>query len=445
MGNRVANLARQAGVVGAGGAGFPTHIKLDAHVDCVIVNGAECEPLITVDQVLMLNKAVQLGVMLEQVRQDLGAREAIIAIKAKHQEAVAEMKKAVASFPQITVRALKDFYPAGDEFVLVYETTGRQIPQGGIPLEVGIVVINVETLWNLAEAGEGRPLTKKWVTVSGAVAVPGTYQVPLGVSIGDMLELAGGSLISEFEVINGGPMMGKLVKNLNEPVTKTTKGLLVLPWTNPVVQLASRPLSTILRHAQSMCCQCQMCTDLCPRHLLGYDISPNKVILAASYKEQMTWATFTAAFLCSECGACDLYSCPMGLSPRRVNQAIKEEMIRQGIKNPYKGGESAVNSWRTYRRIPAKRLTSRLAVDSYKSPAILREVDFSPNRVEILLKQHIGVPSKPVVQKGDRVEIGQLIAEIPEQGNLGSNIFASISGWVLDICPEKIILGSTQE
>lgn len=444
MDNRIAELAREAGVIGAGGAGFPTHIKLNTKVEYVILNGAECEPLISVDQILLRTKAHSLTAMLEEVREALGAKEGIMGIKAKHQEVIGVVEEALVSYPKLKVIPLGDFYPAGDEVVLVYETTGRQIPHSGIPLDVGVVVINVETLWNLAEAKEGRPVTEKWVTVAGAVASPGTFQVPLGVSVGEMLKLAGDPVLSDFAVINGGPMMGKLVHNLNEPVTKTTKALLVLSKTNPVVQNSIRPLEVIYRQAQSICCQCQLCSDLCPRNLLGYQIHPHQMILAAGYQGQFQGTRVLEAFLCSECGACDLFACTMGLSPRRVNQSLKKELTRLGAKNPYKGDSAHVHQWRNYRRIPTKRLKTRLGLDAYDASPPLRIVGIFPSQVQIPLKQHIGMPAAPMVKKGDLVEKGQLIGMIPEEGKLSSNYHASISGRIREVTGESIVINSIE-
>lgn len=438
MGNRIAELARKSGVVGAGGAGFPTHVKLNVKVDCVILNGAECEPLIAVDQMLLLKDAERLAEMLETVRRDLGAGEAVIAIKAKHKEAVCKAENAVKKYPNIRVNPLGDFYPAGDEYVLVYETTGKQIPQGGIPLECGAVVVNVETLWNLARAEEGNPVFRKWVTVAGAVKKPGTFFVPLGISFEEMIALAGGPAISDFGVINGGPMMGKLVSDLKEPVVKTTKGILVLPENNPVILNRRASLSSILRRALSMCCQCRMCTDLCPRNLLGYHINPNRTMLDASYRWKLDGIQLADALLCSECGACELYACPMGLSPRRVNQALKAELARQGVKNPYKGTVPVANAWRKYRRIPTTRLICRLGLEPYLVAPEVYDTDYLPDAIEIPLKQHTGVPSKPVVAAGDRVRAGDLVAQIPSEGLLGSNLFAGISGKVTEITDQSI-------
>ncbi len=431
-------LALDNGIVGAGGAGFPTHVKLNATVDYLVVNGAECEPLMTVDQVLMHHFSDHLTATIDALREELGAKEAIIGIKAKHVEVVDVMKKTSGAYTNVRVEPLGDFYPAGDEVVLVYETTGRQIPQGGIPLDCKVVVINIETLYNLWQASQGSPLVSKWVTVAGHVPNPGTYYVPLGVTIGQMIELAGGASISDYSVINGGPMMGKLVNSLDEPVTKTTKGLLVLPNDNPVIENHHRLLTHIIKQAQSICCQCRLCTDLCPRNLLGYGIEPNKTILSAGYSFSVNGGEAgKGALLCSECGACDMYACPMGLSPRRVNQVLKSGLAQQKIAPPDKGKEVKASEWRPYRRIPTKRLVARLGLNRYNSPDIWMDQTIDPELVTLPLRQHIGAPSVPVVKTGDSVNRGDLIADIPEK-SLGSKVFASISGTVREVTSDYI-------
>jgi Na+-translocating ferredoxin:NAD+ oxidoreductase RnfC subunit len=436
MANKISDLALHAGVVGAGGAGFPTHVKLDAQVDTVILNGAECEPLMSVDQILMLSFADRLTVMFEEIRQELGAQQAIIGIKAKHKEAVTEMQRATAHISNMRIEPLGDFYPAGDEVVLVYETTGRLIPHSSIPLNIGAVVLNVETLFNIEQAKKGEVLTQKWVTVTGAVAHPSTFKVPLGVSVQELLALAGGATIPDYAVLDGGPMMGRLVEDLTQPVTKTTKGLVVLPLDNPAVSMQLKPLSNILREARAMCCQCRLCTDLCPRHLLGYDINPHKSMMAASFGTAMA-GSIPGAYLCSECGVCDQYACPMGLSPRRVNQLLKAELLKLGIKNPYVGKKPVIDPMRQFGRIPTNRLVRRLDLKRYPAFAPFKHTSMEPVRVLLPLKQHIGVASQPIVKTGDTVTKGQLIAEKPE-GKLGSRIFASISGRVTNCNNDRI-------
>lgn len=437
--HKLMDLARQFGVVGAGGAGFPTHVKLNAKVDYLVINGAECEPLMTVDQLLMQRYPEQLAETLHTLRRELDAKEVIIGIKAKHKGIIEVLEQAVRTFDRIRVAPLGDFYPAGDEYVLVYETTGRQIPQGGIPLECGVVVINVETLWNLWQGVEGKAVTHKWVTVAGKVNRPGVYRVPLGISISEMLTLAGGSTIEEYSVVNGGPMMGKLVHDLQEPVTKTTKGLLVLPNDSPVIVNQLISLERIIRQAQSVCCQCQICTDLCPRNLLGYKIHPNKTILAAGYQWSARTGGILGAMLCSECGACDMYACSMGLSPRRINQMLKSLLVNERVSSPNKGALVQASEWRPYRRIPTKRLIKRLGLLEYHSPVQWIDNSYEPNQVVLYLRQHIGVSSKPIVHVGEIVELGQQVAAIPD-GMLGGNLFASLTGRVTEVTDTYIAI-----
>lgn len=445
MSTTMKQLARDYGVVGAGGAGFPTHVKLNAQVDTILINGAECEPMITVDQVLMRTYAPDLMKILDQVRVECGAKEAVLAIKAKHEEVLQVVEKASQAYPYIRVHPLEDKYPAGDEQVLVYEVTGRLIPSSGLPLDCGVVVMNVETLWNLGQAQQGHPVTDKWVTIAGEVERPGTYRLPIGMSAAEAIALAGGVLDERVAILDGGPMMGKL-KTSKDPITKTTKALLVLPGDNPVIQNRVTPLEAILRQARSVCCQCSLCTDLCPRHLLGHDIEPNKTILAASYAWEVGAAAIPQAYLCSECGACDMYACTMGLSPRRVNQMLKGILAREKTPNPYKGKAVTVRDEREYRRIPTKRLVSRLGIGQYHSPDVFIPEQAAPQQLTLLLRQHVGAPSVPVVNAGDWVEAGQLIAEIPENA-MGSRIFTPLAGRIKAVNTDCVTIqvGGTEQ
>ncbi len=438
MSNYIAELALKAGIVGAGGAGFPTHVKLDAKVKHIIINGAECEPLITVDQMLMLQRPDELVQMAEQVRSELGAVLVSFAVKAKHSKLIAELQRAIDNNQNLQVFQLGDFYPAGDEVVTVYEVTGLLIPEGGIPLDVGVVVLNVETLWNLSRAKKGIVNTHKWLTVAGLVERPGVYRVPMGIAKRQVLEAAGAELNKDVYFIDGGPMMGNLVKDLNEVVTKTTKALLAFPVNHPVIVNARRDMNQMLRLARSVCCQCRLCTDVCPRNLLGYHCEPHRTILDAAYNWSINSEGITQALACSECGACDMYSCPMGLSPRRINIMIKQELNKLQIPNPNKGSEPKPSLWRSYRRIPTSRLCSRLDVAKYFSPVKINAQEFIPENIYLPLKQHIGAPAQPVVTVGDKVRFGQLIAALPEGTRISSNIFSSMNGTVTAVDAEGI-------
>lgn len=437
MDKSLVETVKEAGVVGAGGAGFPTHVKINAQVEYIVVNAAECEPLLRVDQQLMAVRGEEMIHGLRAVMEATGAAKALIGLKEKYGPAISFLQERLKREPQIEMYILKDFYPAGDEQVMVYETTGRIVPEGGIPLNVGVVVVNVETLINIHNALEGYPVTDKYVTVTGWVLKPITVKVPLGITLQEVLDLSGGALGSNFTVINGGPLMGAVVKNLQDPVTKTTKGLVVLPENHPLITKKNKDLNVILKQARSACCNCMQCTEMCPRYLLGHNLKPSQLMQTVSYGpylgEQMS-----QAFLCSECGVCDLYQCPMGLSPRRVNSFLKQELAKAGIKPKANNKPQEVRGMREFRRIPSKRVIARLDLTAYDSPAPLSEEPYAASKVVLPLRQHIGAPAKPCVSVGSRVEKGDLVANIPENA-LGANLHASISGRIEAIEPAIII------
>ncbi|ADG80938.1 respiratory-chain NADH dehydrogenase domain 51 kDa subunit [Thermincola ferriacetica] len=422
-------LVREAGVVGAGGAGFPSHVKIAAEAEFIIINGAECEPLLRVDQQLMAARAEQLIKGIEAVMEATGASRAFIALKYKYKEAIEVLTEATAGKP-VEVFTLGDFFPAGDEQVLVYEVTGRVVPEGGIPLKVGCVVTNVETAINIANAIEGIPVTETYLTVTGEVEQPVTLKLPIGTSISEALALAGVKDMQNKAVIDGGPMMGPVVPDVSQPVTKVTKGLIVLPADHKLIVSKSLPWETVVRRSRSVCIQCSMCTEVCPRHLLGHRLSPHKIMRGLAWMRPNE--DTKTALLCCECGACELYGCPMQLSPRQVNAAIKRELGKQGIKWASSDNSTNVSIVREYRKIPSKRLIARLGLTAYDQPAPLSEETYVPRLVRIPLRQHIGAPGIPVVHVGQKVQKGDLVAAIPESA-LGANVHASINGTVTAI------------
>ena len=429
--NELVRAVREAGVVGAGGAGFPTHVKLAAQVEYVIVNAAECEPLLDVDPQLTCQQADRLVHALGTVGEFTGAQKLVVGIKGKHREACESLARAVEGRRNTSVQYLANHYPVGDEHVLVYEVTGRLVPEGGIPLQVGAVVNNVETLLNVEAALNGEPVTQKYLTVVGEVQRPITTRVPVGSLVKDVLELAGGPTVRDYAVVDGGPMMGNVMSGPEAPITKTTKALVVLPreklpWIKKGVNVAA-----ILRRAKATCDLCHQCTQLCPRYLLGHDLQPHRVMHIFGHNiadEKVA----TSAFLCCECGICDLYACPMDLSPRWVCIELKRRLTAAGIKNPHRRTELTPHPWREMRGAPVDRLLARLGLGEYDRPAPMTEVDFEPSVVRLPLKQHLGAPAQPTVSVGDRVQAGQVVGEIPE-GALGARVHASILGVVREV------------
>ncbi|WP_308599000.1 4Fe-4S dicluster domain-containing protein [uncultured Desulfovibrio sp.] len=430
MGNQIIDKIREAGVVGAGGAGLPTHVKADATVDTVLVNGASCEPLLMSDPHLMEMEIDTVIRGLKALMESVSASKGIICLKGKHARAMQSVREAVAREGSGTLEAfeLQDFYPAGDEQVLVYEVLGRTVPERGIPLQVGAVVSNVESLYNVARALDGMPVTHRYVTLGGEIRKPGVVRVPVGTPVADLLDWAGGPTIRDYRVVDGGPMMGRVLPaDGSSSVTKTTSGLLVLPPDHNVVKRKVMDPAVVKRITNSICCQCSMCTDLCPRHLLGHALHPHKLMRLMG-SEIADSPVAREALLCSECGICEKFACPMLLSPREVNAQIKKALMQQGVRWENTGRALETNPFRETRRVPTSRLIQRLDLVAYDvHPGWIGE--FTPQMVRIPLRQHIGAPAQCVVSAGSRVRVGDLLGEIPEKA-MGARVHASIDGVV---------------
>ena len=256
-------LIRDAGVVGAGGAGFPTDRKLDCKAEVFIVNGIECEPLLRTDRHTMEQNAARIVKTVQVLKEHLEASRAVIALKKHYEKAAAALKEQVKG-TDIELYLSESFYPAGDEQNLVFSITGRTVPTGGIPLDVGCVVSNVSTVMNIADALEERPVTDKMVTVAGAVAHPVTVTCPVGTPLSLLLKAAGGSL-GDCTYIVGGPLMGAVTEDLSQPVTKTTGGLLAIPKGHMLLGKKTFDPAREAKMARAVCSQCSFCTQLCPR------------------------------------------------------------------------------------------------------------------------------------------------------------------------------------
>lgn len=439
MEKNLVDIVKNAGIVGAGGAGFPTHVKIDTKAQYVIINGAECEPLLRVDQQLAAAYPVQLMEGLKLVMEHTGAEKVFIALKGKYKSAVENISKIIGRYENVSLFILDNFYPAGDEQVLVYEVTKRIVPEGGIPLNVGTIVLNAETVLNIYNAYFNESsVTDKYVTLTGEVRNPVTLRLPVGITVKEAIALAGGSTCPDYVVVNGGPMMGKIVSE-NSPVTKTTKGLIVLPSDHPLIKDLNMDMSKMLREARTACMHCSLCTEVCPRNLIGHRLEPHKLIRMESYAGISNDKNIPGtAFLCCECRLCE-YACVMNLKPWKVNSMLKAEMGKSGIKNTMHNTPEKAHPFREYKKFPVKRLVSKLGLNKYDTEAPLTETENQFTRVSIPLKQHIGAIAAPVVKAGDAVQKGDPVAQMAE-GKMGSRIHASISGTIIEINKDTIII-----
>ena len=428
----VIELIKNAGVVGAGGAGFPTHVKLNCRADLVIANGAECEPLLHVDQILMQIEAERIVQGLEIAMSVVHAKKGVIATKLHYHDSVGALKKAIAGRNHISLHLMKSYYPAGDEKSLIYDVTGRVVPNGKLPSDVNCVVSNIGTLVNIADALEGKPVIKKYLTIGGAVAAPATLCAPIGIALRELFGVVGfQGRIEDYALMIGGPCMGRLEENWDAPVTKTTGGILVFPRTHPIVVQQTRSLPQQIKLMQAVCCQCSQCTQLCPRNTLGLNVSPHKVMRSIANVDAGLLGDANSVLACSSCGLCTNYACNFGLSPSVMMAHMKAKITKAGIRpdmeNQLKPDEAIV-----LKRVPTSRLISRMGLSHYDVPAPLLHKKVKIKHVTIPLLMHIGKAALPLVRVGDMVQSGDLIADIPEK-SLGAKIHASINGKVVKV------------
>ncbi len=424
-------ILRDNGIAGAGGAGFPAYAKLSDKADTIILNCAECEPLLKLHRQVLAEYAFEILTALSVVAEAIHAQNIIIALKKNYKDAINAVKSVSDKFKNIQISYLPEVYPAGDEVVTIYETTGRVVPPGSIPITVGVTVFNVETALNIYRAVfENKPVTHKYVTVTGAVKNAITLKAPLGLPFSELIALAGGSTEEEFEIISGGPMMGKLVNPL-DTVTKTTNAILVFPKNHIVVESRKTRVSISLKRAMASCCQCRSCTVTCSRNLLGHPIEPHDFMRTASSGDTKNITPYINTMFCSGCGLCELYSCPQSLSPRTLITEYKAGLRAAGVPIPKEIKADNPDPNRNMKLVPISRLTARLGLSKYDKPALLDEKDITSKKLRISLRQNIGAPMKPLVKNGQKVTIGEIIADADENA-LGLPLHAPVNGKIID-------------
>ncbi len=429
-------IMKEAGIVGAGGAGFPAYAKLAA-ADTLLINGAECEPLLYTDYILLERELSMVLCGIAEVLQYAKIPRALLCVK-KHTADRLEWSDGERLADKIFVRVLPDVYPMGDEISLIYQATGRVVKPGNLPITAGVIVFNVETVYNVATAVKfSSKVTTKWLTVGGNIPQPFVACVPIGTPIRDLFKKFGVEVPDEHVVIDGGPSMGKVVCLRKDVVTKTTKGFLILPKNIEAVRTKLINAEKAIARAETACCQCTRCTDMCPRALLGYPLEPHKMVRTAMSAATVLPQLVQTATLCCGCGVCESLACNQGISPKAVINKYKALLAANKMR--YVGTEEVSPlEEREYRMVPSVRWESVLGVAKYDKVAEFRGEACDFARVEILLRQHIGAPSVCIVKDGDVVKRGDKIADSAEGLSLPQ--YASIDGRVTVVNGEKIII-----
>jgi len=325
---QICDAVQEAGIVGMGGAGFPTRVKIEPNPrlpkEILIINGCECEPYITCDYRIMLEWTNQIIAGIKLARKASGCSKTIISIEDNKPKAIEVMSAAIQKCKNgndIKVAAVKTKYPQGGERQLIKSLLNKNVPTGGIPPMIGVVVLNVATSAAIAEAVVCKqPLTHRVVTVTGeAIAKPGNYYVPIGTSVEELIEFCGGVTEKSAKVIVGGPMMGIAIADLTMPINKTTGAITVL--TRKQIGRAK------YKKRQTACIRCGRCLEVCPEHLMptkiAHAVKNNLLDVAQSY--------YISA--CTECGCCS-YVCPANIEVTGYIKTGKITLARQKKKMP---------------------------------------------------------------------------------------------------------------
>lgn len=425
-------LVCDAGILGAGGAGFPTHVKINCKAEFVLANGAECEPLLRVDQQVMQYFAADVVRGIRAVKEFTGAKRAVICMKEHYHAAVAALQEVLKDADDVELHLLQGYYPAGDEQQIVYEVTGpcrpdRRSAAGCRRGRVQRQHAHEYCRRARRQEGHGEVCHGRWRGEEPCHAPRSGRHLPAG---------AHGRRRRphlRLQIHHRRPVHGRVVDTLDIPVTKTTGGLLAIPKDHPLLERKSPNLN--LQLIMSVCCQCSMCTQMCPRNALGLNVQPHKAMRSLASGGDLL-GEFNGIFSCCNCGLCTYYACNFGLKPSQVMQTLKSAIVSKGVR-PRKEVYGPVDGGLENKKVPVERLIARLGIAEYDVPAPMAEKPLTTSCVRIALRMGVGAPSVPVVAVGDKVRKNQLVADIAEK-KLGVKMHASISGVVTDITADYI-------
>ncbi len=411
-------LLKKKGLIGAGGAGFPTYIKYQGldKIDTILINLAECEPVLESDITLVEKNLDSFVKAIEKLR-EFTKKKVIVAIKEKHKDLIGKLSER-----GIEIGKLPNVYPSGDEQLLIYYVLNRRVPAGGLPLDVNVIVSNATTIYNLVL---DEPFVSRYVTIynKGKIWI-------LNVSIGTKLvDIVNYLKISDFSmVIDGGPMMGKVIENWKEfSIGKKTSGILFIK-DEKVYQFKKKSIDLILKEAKLYCMNCNTCTLNCSRNSLGHPIRPHLIMKNFAFNKEKFLETNLAkeALYCSLCNVCAYWACPFGLQPSVVNAWIKQQLKQRPEK------KEAVD--RYVKGVDSYRLERRLGFNIEEKQFVDLLAKFNEYKVKI--DEHIGKKANSVVDRNQTVVKNQTIAITDD----GLEYHSPINGIIKEVTDKWIII-----
>ena len=433
-------LLKDNGVVGAGGAGFPSYCKLAEGADTLLINAVECEPLLYTSYTLMQERIRDIIIGMRAVMEYANIPRGLLAVKDYRAKKLGYSDGQELA-PGVFIKYIPNVYPMGDEINLIYTATGRVVPPGQLPITRGVIVFNTETIYNIGLVVQfNQPVTKTYLTISGDTDKAYCVKVPVGMKIAEVLKIMNVKVPDTHVVIDGGPSMGTVVNLATDVVKKPCSGLLILPKTIPAVANKLRTKEDNFRRASSVCCQCNRCTDMCPRHLLGYPLEPHKMVRSTLSAAMADPELIKTATMCCGCDICSTLACCQEISPMQIIKEYKGILAKNRMKYMADPNEQFTPSPdREARMVSAGKWKEVLGVAKYdKFPPIYVEEKLKATEVFVPMSQHIGAPAIPIVAVGDVVEENQMIAKAAE--GLSVPHFAPISGRVTYVDAKTIVI-----
>ena len=433
-------LLKDNGVVGAGGAGFPSYCKLAEGADTLLINAVECEPLLYTSYTLMQERIRDIIIGMRAVMEYANIPRGLLAVKDYRAKKLGYSDGQELA-PGVFIKYIPNVYPMGDEINLIYTATGRVVPPGQLPITRGVIVFNTETIYNIGLVVQfNQPVTKTYLTISGDTDKAYCVKVPVGMKIAEVLKIMNVKVPDTHVVIDGGPSMGTVVNLATDVVKKPCSGLLILPKTIPAVANKLRTKEDNFRRASSVCCQCNRCTDMCPRHLLGYPLEPHKMVRSTLSAAMADPELIKTATMCCGCDICSTLACCQEISPMQIIKEYKGILAKNRMKYVADPNEQFTPSPdRQARMVSAGKWKEVLGVAKYdKFPPIYVEEKLKATEVFVPMSQHIGAPAIPIVAVGDVVEENQMIAKAAE--GLSVPHFAPISGRVTYVDAKTIVI-----